>query len=83
MVRWVGIVNSSSANCLLSPPLFAPPVPVRRNLWNLFQSSPPMQSSKVRAAISLDGGRLAESPVLLLPVAIRKKEGSNSYIYYL
>ncbi|MGA7926994.1 MAG: hypothetical protein WCA20_13515 [Candidatus Sulfotelmatobacter sp.] len=42
-----------------------------------------MQSSKVRAAISLDGGRLAESPVLLLPVAIRKKEGSNSYIYYL
>jgi very-short-patch-repair endonuclease len=28
---------------------------------------------------SLDGGRPAESPVLLLPVAISKKEGSNSY----
>lgn len=27
----------------------------------------------------LDGGRPAESPVLLLPVAISKKEGSNSY----
>jgi len=28
---------------------------------------------------SLDGGRPAEAPVLLLPVAISKKEGSNSY----
>jgi hypothetical protein len=28
---------------------------------------------------ALDGGRPAESPVLMLPVAIRKKEGSNSY----
>jgi hypothetical protein len=28
---------------------------------------------------ALDGGRPAESPVLLLPVAISKKEGSNSY----
>jgi hypothetical protein len=28
---------------------------------------------------SLDGGRPTESPVLLLPVAISKKEGSNSY----
>jgi hypothetical protein len=28
---------------------------------------------------ALDGGRPAESPVLLLPVAIKKKEGSNSY----
>jgi len=28
---------------------------------------------------SLDGGRPAESPVLLLPVGISKKEGSNSY----
>jgi Protein of unknown function (DUF4011) len=28
---------------------------------------------------SLDGGRPAESPVLLLPVAISKKEGSNPY----
>ena len=28
---------------------------------------------------SLDGDRPAESPVLLLPVAISKKEGSNSY----
>jgi hypothetical protein len=28
---------------------------------------------------ALDGGRSAESPVLLLPVAISKKEGSNSY----
>jgi very-short-patch-repair endonuclease len=27
----------------------------------------------------LDGGRPADSPVLLLPVAITKKEGSNSY----
>ena len=28
---------------------------------------------------ALDGGRPAEAPVLLLPVAISKKEGSNSY----
>ena len=28
---------------------------------------------------SLDGGRPAEAPVLLLPVAISKQEGSNSY----
>lgn len=28
---------------------------------------------------SLDGGRPTEAPVLLLPVAISKKEGSNSY----
>src|ERR1700723_811782 len=28
---------------------------------------------------ALDGGRPAESPVLLLPVVIRKKEGGNSY----
>jgi hypothetical protein len=28
---------------------------------------------------ALDGGRPAEAPVLLLPVAITKKEGSNSY----
>jgi len=27
----------------------------------------------------LDGGRPAESPLLLLPVTISKKEGSNSY----
>jgi very-short-patch-repair endonuclease len=29
--------------------------------------------------LALDGGRPAEAPVLLLPVAISKKEGSNSY----
>jgi hypothetical protein len=28
---------------------------------------------------ALDEGRPAEAPVLLLPVAISKKEGSNSY----
>jgi hypothetical protein len=30
---------------------------------------------------ALDGGRPSESPLLLLPVAISKKEGSNSYYF--